>query len=75
MGFEIEKGIAPASVFGRQYYPFAQMEVGDSILVSNSDGQVVQKKAQTAAYIHAKRNGRKFVTRTQDDGLRIWRVA
>lgn len=71
---KIEKGIAPEPFSGRINYPFAEMEPGDSILIDASNGWEVQKKAQTAAYIHAKRHGRKFMSRMQEDGLRIWRV-
>jgi hypothetical protein len=71
---KIEKGIAPEPFNGRINYPFAEMEPGDSILIDASSGWEVQKKAQTAAYIHAKRHSRKFMSRMQEDGLRIWRV-
>lgn len=71
---KIEKGIEPEQFGGRTNYPFAEMEVGDSILIETGSGWKLQKRAQTAAYIHAKRHGRKFMSRMQEDGLRIWRV-
>lgn len=43
------------------------MGVGDSMLISRLD--------QFSANYVARRNGFKIVTRTMDDGIRIWRVA
>ncbi len=64
---EIEKNI-PAPK--RRKYPFAEMDVGDSILVLGEEG----RKAANAARVYGHLNGIKFATRQRDGGVRIWRV-
>ena len=75
MEFEIEKNV-PKPVTMKAYhskYPFGTMEVDDSFLIPNAK---VEEKiwVRQAASHYAKRNNVKFVTRTTDEGLRVWRV-
>ena len=50
-------------------YPFGEMEVGDSFFAEN-------KKAVSAAHVWASTHpGVKFATRTEGDGVRVWRLA
>jgi hypothetical protein len=57
---------------GRQRYMFADMEVGDSIFI---EGQTSYGSAATSAKQHGKRKGKRFTSRTEEGGVRIWRVA
>ena len=68
--FEIEKGI-PVSV-ARMSWPFKDMEVGDSVLFEDP---LIAKKAQTHCHVHGAQSGRKFATRKEGNGIRVWRVA
>lgn len=52
-------------------YPFIDMEVGQSVFF---EGESTRSKMQARAHQVAKRHGKKFVCRTMDGGLRIWRV-
>lgn len=52
-------------------YPFRDMDVGDSVLVS---GQTVGGSAYLSAMQHGRLNGKKFSGRTEEGGVRIWRV-
>ncbi len=67
--YVIEKGIPAPSARGK--YPFAQMEVGDSFFVPD-------KTTATFGGVlsHArKRTGFGFVMRSENGGLRVWRVS
>lgn len=52
-------------------YPFAEMEVGDSFLVTDTP----RNKISSAANQAYKRLGFKFKTGKVDDGIRVWRIA
>lgn len=71
---KIEKGILPPK--GRNTnlakYPFAEMDVNDSFVVTDiKERQVVR----AAAYEFAKRHGKKFITRSvENDQTRVWRI-
>jgi hypothetical protein len=51
-------------------YPFHFMEVGQSIFCEKSEA----KKVAMAAYYHAKEYNKKFLTQSEDGGLRVYRV-
>lgn len=73
--FEIEKNLPlperQRGTPGRNAkYPFAKLEVGDSFFIP---GIKVQSASRNANY-HSMRLGRKFVCRTVDGGVRIWRI-
>lgn len=70
--FEIEKFVPiPVGYAKKKKYPFAEMEIGDSILFCGSD----MKKARSYSHAFGVRHGMKFVTRLVDGGMRIWRVS
>lgn len=72
--FKIEKTVEIPGNAGRtggpNRYPFPDMEVGDSFFVSGAQGS----KAGPAAHTWGRSHGRKFVTRKEGDGVRIWRI-
>lgn len=79
---KIEKGI-PAPVVKprakRQNWPFSKMEIGDSVLIDRKSGLPIDR-AQNVCHVYARQRAIrghecKFVTRTVDAGVRIWRVA
>lgn len=71
----IEKGIPVTD--GRSLrkgcckYPWADMEVGDSFLVTH----VNQKAMATTAGYHSRKTGRKFKASKVENGVRVWRIA
>ena len=69
---KVEKGIPIPTRKSQRWkrYPFPEMEVGDSFLVSREDGY----KAQSAAHEYGSRCGVKFCTRRLEIGLRVWRI-
>jgi hypothetical protein len=52
-------------------YPWAEMEVGDSFFVLNA----TTDNLSAAGTMAAKRSGRKFTTRKENGGVRVWRIA
>ncbi len=66
---KIEKDI-PAPTGIREKYQLRRLEVGDSVLYPLSVGDKLRK----AAHAHGLRHNRQYVTRTFDDGVRVWRV-
>ena len=62
----------------RPRYPFGQMEVGDSFVVSydayNECPSRTQDRITGNAYMFAKKRGQKYTTRMMKDGIRVWRV-
>ena len=73
--FAIESGI-PVTMFSNNQrggynskYPFRKMKVGDSFLVNSNFHNV-----RSCAYMASRRGLGKFVSRTVEGGLRIWRV-
>jgi hypothetical protein len=71
--FKIEKNIPiPVPTVGvrRSMYPFADMAVGDSFEVVGKNARQFSGATNSAM----KRYGFKFVTRSTESGVRIWRV-
>lgn len=84
MTITIDKGIPlPPSrgALGRTIYPFADMEIGDSIRLPVRSGKTPEQdrsRLSSCAASFCKRHPRyKFTTRIVDDGkaVRVWRVA
>lgn len=65
--FAIESGVDVPKKQGNQRYPFGEMKVGDSFFAT--DG-----KATAAAHAFGGRVGKKFATRREGSGVRIWRI-
>lgn len=53
----------------RRKYPWSAMEVGDSFFATVSANAL----RTTAAY-HARKTGREFIVRKENDGARAWRT-
>ena len=68
---QIEKNVPMPNA--RTDYPYKYMEVGDSVLIDHSCGNL--GAAQAYAHVYGRQAGRKFRTRTIPEGLRVWRVA
>lgn len=69
--YTIEKNVPvpPPSKMGR--FPYDQLDVGDSF-------KAIGVKLQSVCnsnYRMAKKLGRKFTARQEDDGVRVWRVS
>ena len=78
--FSIDKGVpVEQSKFSRSrksMYPFADMEVGDSFLVPDIDGKPKSVAPSAARFVKAAGNeGKQFVTRRVEGGVRVWRTA
>ena len=69
MGITIQKNV-PVPTF-RVSWPFAEMKVGDSILVEDPG---LTPRVRMAAYDFGKRNSRRFMTRSVEGGVRVWRT-
>jgi len=70
--FEIEKFVPiPAGYVKKKKYPFAEMEIGDSIFFA----EPAVKKARSYAHAFGASHGMKFTTRLVDGGVRIWRIS
>lgn len=67
MTYEIEKDVPMPNTRNRTKYPWAEMEVGDSILCETVN-------ARLSAYHYGHRYGLKFSARIAGVGVRIWRV-
>ena len=77
MKYEIEKGIPlppkKKSPGRPRIYPFADMEVGDSVYI---DGDIQKiERARIAAHCTGSRNCMSFMIENERDGIRIWRAA
>jgi len=73
---KIEKNIPlsarPGGKGKKPYYPYGEMEIGDSFFVAGAN---VSRRAAVGAYAYSDRHvGFKFAARAESDGLRIWRV-
>jgi hypothetical protein len=74
--YVIESGIpmpSPVSGPGVRKYPFDRLEVGQSFYLSGKEKDF--STLRNAAFQHARRYGKKFITRRVDGGARCWRIA
>lgn len=53
-------------------YPFGEMKIGDSVFFDDCN---TSSNCIVAAYNYGRRKNMKFSARSQDEGVRIWRVA
>lgn len=70
--FEIEKNVELKPSTRNRKYPFNTMDVGDSFYVQPG---LDFTKIRQAAFAWGKINKRKFSTRKDGDGYRVWRTA
>ena len=76
MTIRVEKGIKVPQLPKHNRYPFKDMTVGDSFMVSYNEMPAGgAQNVRTAAYHTGKINGTKFTVRRVDGGVRVWRIA
>ena len=69
---EIETGVpVPALPAERVYYPWREMNVGDSFVARNTRAALINN----AKYRAERRTGYRFVVRRVTAGYRVWRIA
>lgn len=67
--YKIERGIPlPAP---RVVYPFGDMQLGDSFLVTND---AAYESVRVAMRAYGRKHGKNFTARKMVDGMRIWRT-
>ena len=67
---QIEKNIPLPPEKKRNTYPYKQMDIGESFLVSEGKMQIVCN----ANYRPSKAMGMKFIARKEGNGVRVWRI-
>lgn len=68
----IEKNIPIPTKAGRyNRYPFKQLKINESFFVPKGNRNNV---SVAMAYFHRKNTNKRFVSRTVDNGIRVWRV-
>ena len=70
---KIEHGIESPKKCGNSRWPFLEMQIGDSFVVSSEDANHA-RNAATACKIRT-RGEFNFATRQVKGGVRIWRIA
>jgi hypothetical protein len=72
--FTIEKGIPiPSASFGTPKY--RQLGIGDSVLIPCEKGSIEGRRAMAVAgSLNQRLKPSRFVSRTVEGGVRIWRV-
>jgi hypothetical protein len=69
----IDDAVPAPAVKKRQTYPFYDMRVGDSFLITDES---YVRNARSAAWMFGKRHrGVRFSCRRVDGGWRLWRIA
>lgn len=64
------------SAAGRDRIPFQEMEVGDSVLVPlDFDGSANPHALVRVQAYRASSGGKKYISKKQPDGFRVWRIA
>jgi len=76
---KIEKDVKLPEVHSKHKYPWDQMEVNDSVLITADKGQSLydlKRKVGPAARYYGDVTGKKFKTllMREDNGVRVWRI-
>ena len=71
MEIKIEKNVPFIGRANNGKFPFYKMEIGDSFSVGLDNRLSLRSMAST----YGRKNGKKFITRQSDDGIRVWRIA
>lgn len=73
--FVIEAGV-PLPKQRRRYsaYPFAELAIGDSFIVPQDPDGSPPVRVFTQVYAWSRRDGRQFMARRVDGGIRVWRI-
>ena len=69
VAYKIEKDILMPPA--RQVYPFPDMKLGDSFLVTNEDAY---RSVRVAMRAYGRKHSKNFTARKVPDGMRIWRT-
>ena len=75
---KIEKNIPAPSGYGANVsgkYPWRKMDVGDSVFFDNEPDKTQSNPAAAARLFSRKNPEFKFATRSEGNGVRVWRVA
>ena len=70
--YKIEKGVILPNLSVGGKYPYSSMEIGDSFFVPSSDASTPTVRQR--AYQYGREAGMKFRTRSEKNGLRVWRI-
>jgi len=76
---KIEKDVKVPDVHSRHKYPWDQMEINDSVLITAEKGEPLNKlkrKVGPAARYYGDVSGKKFKTllMREENGVRVWRL-
>jgi hypothetical protein len=71
MFYKIDKDIPPPEPLVR--YPFKLMEIGNSFFVPCENTKKI-RSLQSIMLNYGKRNGTKYRSRKENNGMRIWRI-
>jgi len=71
--YKIEKNI-PVGQINTSGYPFSKMEIGDSFFVKGDKKKINAVTVSTSTY-KKKNVGKNFTSRTNEEGIRVWRTA
>ena len=76
---KIEKGVKIPEVHSKMKYPWPEMEVGDSVLITAEKGQTLfelKRRVGPAARYYGQKTGKTFKTLIdhESNGVRVWRV-
>ena len=69
MSYQVESGIP---LPGPRKYPWHAMNVGDSFLVPAHEGAAIRS---AASYMSRRNAPKRWITKTLNTGVRVWRAA
>ena len=72
--YKIEKKVPIECQTRKTPFPFASLEIGDSFFVPAQDFNR-RKVSNDVFYRNSTDGGKRYVTRTVEGGVRVWRVA
>jgi len=72
MTIPIDHDVPIPAITRMSKYPFDDMEVGDSFTILPEASKNIS--SAIGAYCRKRSDGRKFITRSIEGGVRIWRV-
>ena len=76
---KVEKNVPFPEVHTKFKFPWAEMEVGDSVLIKTGKKETVdmlKRKVKGSARYYGVKSGKKFrsLINREEDGVRVWRV-
>jgi hypothetical protein len=74
-----EKKVTNPVIHSKTKYPWAEMEIGDSVLIIADKGQTLSKlkrRVGRAGRYYGQMNGKKFKTliMREENAVRVWRI-